>query len=130
MLDGMHYDHNSQANDGISGEINANPYRNAGDYTVDVIALVNSATGDLIDYTAEPDGNLEDLLEANGYSMQDIENGTITARYNVSEGQNPNLDGEPAGWVTYDSNYQDKGNIIQQTKDAQNIDLEQGGKAI
>lgn len=129
LENGMTYDHNSQANDGISGEIGTT-VRQSGDYTVDVIALTNPQTGEIIDYTDEYDGNLEDLLSINGLTMQDIENGNVTARYNVSEGQNPDLDrNNAAGWLTYDNHtYQDKGNIIQQA--LQNQELEQGGKTI
>lgn len=115
MKDGMTYDHTSQAQDGISGEIGANPYREAGDYTVDVIAILDGETGEIIATTHEAGSNLDDLLLAHGLSREDVESGKVQVRYNVSEGINADLDrAEAAGWVTYDAGtYQDKGNAVE-----------------
>ena len=123
LEDGVKYDHNSQADDGLSGVIGENDEREAGEYTVDVISI-HDEDGKLIAFTADKDGNLEQLLEENGYSMEDIENGKIKARYNVSEGRNEDLDrSEAAGWIDYDKDtYKDIGNVIH--------DNELGGKSI
>ncbi len=123
LEDGVKYDHNSQADDGLSGVIGENDEREAGEYTVDVISI-HDEDGKVIAFTADKDGNLEQLLEENGYSMEDIENGKIKARYNVSEGRNEDLDrSEAAGWIDYDKDtYKDIGNVIH--------DNELGGKSI
>ena len=123
LEDGVKYDHNSQADDGLSGVIGENDEREAGEYTVDVISI-HDEDGKLIAFTADKDGNLEQLLEENGYSMEDIENGKIKARYNVSEGRNEDLDrSEAAGYIDYDKDtYKDIGNVIH--------DNELGGKSI
>ncbi len=123
LEDGVKYDHNSQADDGLSGVIGENDEREAGEYTVDVISI-HDEDGKVIAYTSDKDGNLEQLLEENGYSMEDIENGKIKARYNVSEGRNEDLDrSEAAGWIDYDKDtYKDIGNVIH--------DNELGGKSI
>lgn len=129
MHDGDRYDHNSQASDDISGEIGANPYREAGDYTVDVIAILDSETNEIIATTQEENANLDDLLLSNGLSREDIESGKIKVRYNVSEGKNADLDrSEAAGWVTYDEDtYQDKGNVIEDMLNENIEKTEEGG---
>ena len=123
LNDGVSFDHNSQGDDGLTGVIGETE-REAGDYTVDVISIMDS-DGNLIDYTSDKDGNLEKLLEENGYTMDDITSGKIAARYNVSEGMNEDLDrSEAAGWIDYNQDtYHDKGNVIQN-----NINDLNGGK--
>ena len=132
MSDGDHYDFTAQAQDGVSGEIGSNPYREAGDYTVDVIAIIDSDTGNIIATTSEKGGNLEDLLLSNGYSHDDIESGKVQVRYNVSEGKNADLDRtNAAGWVSYDKDsYQSKENIINDMLKEQVNNNSQGGKGI
>ena len=125
LNDGVQFDHNSQGDDGLTGVIGEGE-REAGDYTVDVISIMD-ADGNLIDYTSDRDGSLERLLEENGYTMEDIRNGKVSARYNVSEGINEDLSrDEAAGWINYDQdNYHDKGNVVQD-----NIEELNGGKSI
>ena len=132
MNDGDRYDLTAQAQDGVSGEIGSNPYREEGDYTVDVIAIIDSDTGNIIATTSEKGGNLEDLLLSNGYSHDDIESGKVQVRYNVSEGKNADLDRtNAAGWVSYDKDsYQSKENIINDMLKEQVNNNCQGGKGI
>ena len=132
MNDGDRYDLTAQAQDGVSGEIGSNPYREEGDYTVDVIAIIDSDTGNIIATTSEKGGNLEDLLLSNGYSHDDIESGKVQVRYNVSEGKNADLDRtNAAGWVSYDKDsYQSKENIINDMLKEQVNNNSQGGKGI
>ena len=113
LEEGVKFDHNSQGDDGLHGVIGENE-REAGDYTVDVISIMDE-DGNLIDYTSDRDGSLEKLLEENGYTMDDVRSGKISVRYNVSEGINEDLDrSESAGWIDYNQdNYHDKGNVIQ-----------------
>lgn len=125
LRDGVKFDHNSQGDDGLSGVIGEG-IREAGDYTVDVIAILDE-NGKIIDFVAHQQGSLEHLLEDNGYTMEDVKSGRINVRYNISEGINPDLDrSEAAGYVDYDQeNYHDKGNVFHD-----NIEELNGGKNI
>ena len=126
--DGETYYHNSEENDGLSGNIGEG-IREEGEYTVDVISI-HDEDGNLIAYTYDRDGSLGKLLDENGYSMEDITSGKVSAKYNLIEGKDKDvgIDKEAdrekaAGWVEYDhSTYEDVGNVIH------NNDL--GGKNI
>ena len=113
MEKGIKYDHNSQADDKISGVIGENPYREEGEYTVDVIAILDAETNAIIGYTGKAGGSLDKLLEEHNLRMQDVESGKVRVRYNVSEGINKDLGrAEAAGWVTYKSDtYEKIGNV-------------------
>ena len=127
--DGVKYDYTSQG--GKSGIIGENPYRQSGDYTVDVIALLDGKTNEIIATTSEKGGSLEELLLANGYTEEDIKNGTIRVRANESQGINPDLDRtNAAGWVDYNPDtYQSEGNVFDDMfADGENTnEVNQGG---
>ncbi len=111
MNNGDSYDHNSQANDGISGQVGSNPYREEGLYTVDVIAVLDASTNEILGVVQEAGDSLDNALEQAGLTMEDVNSGKVVVRYNVDEGVDLNRDAA-AGWVTYDKNtYQDLLNI-------------------
>lgn len=116
MKDGVRYDHNSQADDGGYGVIGENPYRQEGEYTVDVIAILDSESNDIIGYTSGLGDSLEGLLERNNLTMADVDSGKVKVRYNVSLGRQSNSYAdhyeESAGWVTYNQeDYEIVGNM-------------------
>ena len=127
--DGVKYDYTSQG--GKSGVIGENPYRQSGDYTVDVIAILDGKTNELIATTSEKGGSLDELLLANGYTEEDIKNGTIKVRTNESQGINPDLDRtNAAGWIDYNPDtYQSEGNVFDDMfNDTENTnEVSQGG---
>jgi hypothetical protein len=123
MKDGIRYDHNSQADDGGYGIIGQNPYRQEGEYTVDVIAILDGETNDIIGYTSGLGDSLDKLLERNNLTMDDVNSGKVKVRYNVSLGRQSNTYSEhaeeSAGWVTYNQeDYEIVGNMGSYSQEA------------
>lgn len=133
--EGTQYDHTSLGNDRISGTVGENPYREPGEYKVNIVVLIDAESGEWIDGTYEEgEGELE-LLAKNGLTEEDVKSGKIIVKYHISKGR---TDEHPTGWVPYDPNsYQKVGSVAQKNPDTyQGLDtvneeqgFNQGGKS-
>ena len=136
--EGTQYDHTSLGNDRISGTVGENPYREPGEYKVNIVVLIDAESGEWIDGTYEEgEGELE-LLAKNGLTVEDVKSGKIIVKYHISKGR---TDEHPTGWVPYDPNdpnsYQKVGSVAQKNPDTyQGLDtvneeqgFNQGGKS-
>lgn len=71
-------------------------------YTIDTIAILDN-DGNLLTSFSDSSKSVGGELEKLGMSLNDVNNGNVQIKYNVSAGINPDLSREnAAGWVAFD----------------------------
>ncbi len=71
-------------------------------YTIDTIAILDN-DGNLLTSFSDSSKSVGGELEKLGMSLDDVNNGNVQIKYNVSAGINPDLSREnAAGWVAFD----------------------------
>lgn len=105
---------------GVVGET----VRQSGDYTVDAIAVLDK-NGNILASFSDNSTNVQAELDKLGLTNEDINNGNVEIKYNVSEGVNPDLDRtNAAGWISYDSEGYTKSQNVFNQESTSNVNAE------